>query len=189
VNRRSLSAIRWIVIADLLAVSRRRQAFLLPAVAVGVLLVIGMGIVALAGSTVGFSATVLLLSVVMSVTLSLQWVVRSAIEDGSIEQLLLAAQPRPVIIAGKVLSHWLLSGLPCIGLVVASGLALEVTPTTLVNLVLTLLVATPLISVIATLVAMRSRQDAGGDVSSPGREAGGLTVTSAKRFGDRSRWC
>lgn len=48
----------------------------------------------------------------LATQLSLDALFRSDHDDGSLEQLLLAPQPLPMLVLAKVLVHWLLTGLP-----------------------------------------------------------------------------
>jgi heme exporter protein B len=74
-------------------------------------------------------------------------------QDGTLEQLLLSATPLPVLVLGKALAHWLSSGLL---LVLASPLiALQFDlPTEAIQvLALTLLLGTPLLSLVGAIGA------------------------------------
>jgi heme exporter protein B len=55
----------------------------------------------------------------LAALLSLNSLFMSDLEDGSLDQLILSAQPLPLLALGKTVAHWLVSGLP---LVVASPL-------------------------------------------------------------------
>ncbi len=73
--------------------------------------------------------------------------------DGSLEQMLLAPQPLVVIVIGKVLAHWLSSGVP---LVVASpliGLMFEMDGRAIAMLAATLLLGTPILSLLGAVGA------------------------------------
>ncbi len=50
----------------------------------------------------------------LAMLLSLNSLFMSDYEDGSLEQLLLSAQPLPVLGLGKTLAHWLVTGLPLV---------------------------------------------------------------------------
>ena len=73
--------------------------------------------------------------------------------DGTLEQLLMSPFPLPALIAGKMAAHWLTTGLP---LAIASpllalqfGLGMQ----ELLLLLVTLLIATPLLSMIGAIAA------------------------------------
>lgn len=98
---------------------------------------------------------VVLVTVLLAMLLSLDALFRADVEDGSLEQLLLAPQPLAPLVAMKILAHWLTTALPLIiaGPLLASMLHLP--HNVLPVLFLALLLATPLISLFgAVLVAL-----------------------------------
>ena len=98
---------------------------------------------------------VVFVTVLLAVLLSLDHLFRGDIEDGSMEQLMLAPQPLALLVGMKVLAHWITSALPLI--VVAPLLAgmLKLPGVAMPVLVLALLIATPLLSLLgAVLVAL-----------------------------------
>lgn len=98
---------------------------------------------------------VVFVTVLLAVLLSLDHLFRADIEDGSMEQLMLAPQPLALLVGMKVLAHWITSALPLI--VVAPLLAgmLKLPGVAMPVLVLALLIATPLLSLLgAVLVAL-----------------------------------
>jgi len=98
---------------------------------------------------------VVFVTVLLAVLLSLDHLFRGDIEDGSMEQLMLAPQPLALLVGMKVLAHWITSALPLI--VVAPLLAgmLKLPGQATPVLILALLIATPLLSLLgAVLVAL-----------------------------------
>jgi len=98
---------------------------------------------------------VVFVTVLLAVLLSLDQLFRADIEDGSMEQLMLAPQPLALLVGMKVLAHWITSALPLI--VVAPLLAsmLRLPAAAMPALVLALAIATPLLSLLgAVLVAL-----------------------------------
>lgn len=95
---------------------------------------------------------VVLVTVVLSMLLAFDALFRSDLEDGSLEQLMLAPQPLPLMLAMKILAHWLTTALPLI--VVAPVLAsmLHLPGHAIAVLVLVLLVATPLLSLLGSVL-------------------------------------
>ena len=74
-------------------------------------------------------------------------------QDGTLEQLLLAAHPLPLLVAGKIIAHWLCSGLPLA--LVAPLIALQYDLGGEATLALTgaLLLGTPVLSLIGAVGA------------------------------------
>ncbi|SEN36227.1 heme exporter protein B [Luteibacter sp. UNCMF331Sha3.1] len=98
---------------------------------------------------------VVFVTVLLAVLLSLDQLFRADIEDGSMEQLMLAPQPLALLVGMKVLAHWITSALPLI--VVAPLLAsmLRLPAAAMPALLLALAIATPLLSLLgAVLVAL-----------------------------------
>lgn len=98
---------------------------------------------------------VVLVTVLLAMLLALDAMFRSDLEDGSLEQLVLAPQPLAPLLGMKILAHWMTTALPLI--VVAPLLAgmLHLPGAVLPTLLLALLLATPLISLLgAVLVAL-----------------------------------
>jgi heme exporter protein B len=155
-NFRNIAACRWIIAGDLLAISRQRRGFLMPALVIGLAQVVGMSYVALHGTPVLLSTGVAALSLLLAAALSLESVIRSDVRDGTLQQLLLAAQPRSVIVLAKGFAHWLLSGVPCIALTWLCGWAMRMPASQLIELLGLLLVITPAISSGAVLIGLRS---------------------------------
>jgi len=87
----------------------------------------------------------------LAAMLSLDGIFRSDFEDGSLEQLLLSAHPMPVLVLAKVCAHWLVTGLPL--LIIAPVLAemLGMVEEAQPILMLTILIATPVLSLIGSI--------------------------------------
>lgn len=98
---------------------------------------------------------VVLVTVLLAMLLTLDGLFRGDIEDGSLEQLVLAPAPLALMLGMKILAHWLTTALPLI--VTAPLLAgmLQLPWNMQPVLLLTLLLATPLLSLLgAVLVAL-----------------------------------
>jgi len=97
----------------------------------------------------------------LAMMLSLDHLFQLDYDDGSLEQLVLSAQPLYLIILVKTLTHWLLTGLPLILISPLFALMLHIDSQHLPTLLLTLLIGTPVISLIggvgaALTVSLRS---------------------------------
>ncbi|MCJ8167917.1 heme exporter protein CcmB [Atopomonas sediminilitoris] len=89
----------------------------------------------------------------LAVLLSLDGLFRSDYEDGSLEQWVLAPQPLSVLVLTKVLAHWLCSGLALVLLSPLLGLMLGLPERTLGVLLLSLLLGTPILSLLGAIGA------------------------------------
>lgn len=84
----------------------------------------------------------------LAALLSLDSMYRPDFDDGSLEQLLLSPHPLSLLVAAKVLAHWLVTGLPLTLLAPLLALLLNLPPEALAALVLTLLLGTPVLSLV-----------------------------------------
>ncbi|MCI7479651.1 heme exporter protein CcmB [[Pasteurella] aerogenes] len=87
----------------------------------------------------------------LSALLSFERLFRDDFIDGSLEQLMLTAQPLVVVCLAKVLAHWLLTGLPLILLSPIAALLLSLEIKIWWALVFTLLLGTPILSCIGAI--------------------------------------
>ncbi|MGK0297251.1 MAG: heme exporter protein B [Gammaproteobacteria bacterium] len=88
---------------------------------------------------------------VLASSLSLDGLFRTDFEDGSLEQILLSPHSSMLLISAKILSHWLLSGLPLLLLVILSGSLLYLPNTGVKTLLITLLLGTPVLSLVGAI--------------------------------------
>lgn len=74
-------------------------------------------------------------------------------QDGSLEQMLLSAQPLLSVVMGKVLAHWLSSGVPLVLAAPLIGVLFDMRAASIGTLALTLLLGTPILSLLGGLGA------------------------------------
>lgn len=84
--------------------------------------------------------------------------------DGTLEQMLLAAEPLSVIVLAKITAHWLVSGLPLTVMAPLLALQFDVPPELLPVLVASLLLGTPVLSLIGAIGAALTLGLRGGGV-------------------------
>jgi heme exporter protein B len=82
----------------------------------------------------------------LSVLLSIDRTFRSDFEDGTLEQLILSSHPLSLLVLGKILAHWLVSGVPVLVLTPLLSLFLGLEAASVKVLMLTLLLGTPVLS-------------------------------------------
>ncbi|MFA6231927.1 MAG: heme exporter protein CcmB [Rhodanobacter sp.] len=98
---------------------------------------------------------VILVTVLLAMLLALDAMFSSDIDDGSLEQLVLAPQPLAVMLAMKILAHWLTTALPLIVITPLLAAMLHLPASVIPVLLLALLLSTPLLSLFgAVLVAL-----------------------------------
>jgi heme exporter protein B len=74
-------------------------------------------------------------------------------QDGSLEQMLLSPASPVALVAGKVLAHWLTSGLPLVLVAPLLGVLFDMHPRSIAVLVATLVVGTPILSLLGAVGA------------------------------------
>jgi len=87
----------------------------------------------------------------LSSLLALERLFRDDFIDGSLEQLLLLPTPLPVTVLGKVIAHWLVTGLPLILLSPLAALLLSLDFNSWLAMALTLLLGTPTFSFLGAI--------------------------------------
>jgi len=85
-------------------------------------------------------------------------------QDGTLEQMALSPSSLGLLVAGKVLAHWLVSGLPLVLLAPVLGIQFDLAPDALLVLVIALLLGTPLLSLIGAIGAALTLGVRGGGV-------------------------
>ena len=96
---------------------------------------------------------VIWVAALLATLLSLDGLFRSDYEDGSLEQWVLSAHPLTLMVLVKVAHHWLVSGLALVILAPLFGLMLALPPQVLPVLCLTLLLGTPVLSLLGAVGA------------------------------------
>ncbi len=89
----------------------------------------------------------------LSVLLSLNSLFHYDYDNGVLEQMVISHHSLPLILLAKTLAHWTLSGLPIIILSPFLGMALFINSEGIYILVLTLIIATPCLSLIGSIGA------------------------------------
>ena len=73
--------------------------------------------------------------------------------DGTLEQMLLTPQPASLLVLGKVMAHWLVTGLPLVVMAPVLGIQYDLPAEGLAVLMLSLLLGTPTLSLIGAIGA------------------------------------
>lgn len=73
--------------------------------------------------------------------------------DGTLEQMLLAPQPLSLLVIGKVIAHWLITGLPLVIMAPVLGLQYDLSGEALLVMVWSLLLGTPTLSLLGAIAA------------------------------------
>lgn len=145
---------RWIVVRDLTLEWRRRTDVLSTLfffVIVVSLFPLGIGPdMALLRS---IAPGVVWVAALLASMLALGRLFTNDFHDGTLEQLLLTPQPLYLVVLGKVLALWLLSGLPLALIAPIVGLQFGLSSNTLFVLIVSLLIGTPILGLIGSIGA------------------------------------
>lgn len=160
-----LAASRTIVRRDLLLALRRRSdvaTALLFFVIVASLFPLGIG--AEPNLLRGVAPGVIWVAALLSCMLSLGRLFAGDHADGTLEQLVLSGAPLGVVVAAKTLAHWLVSGLPLVVIAPLIALQYDVAADLYGVLALSLLLGTPVLSIIGAIGAALTLGLRGGGV-------------------------
>jgi heme exporter protein B len=96
---------------------------------------------------------VIWVAALLACMLSLTRMFASDHADGTLDQMLLAAAPLGTIVIARVLAHWIVSGLPLVILSPVLALQFDLEPSLLGVLALSLLLGTPVLSLVGAIGA------------------------------------
>ena len=94
---------------------------------------------------------VIWVSALLAVMLSLDSLFRSDFDDGSLEQMLLSSHPLTILVFAKIIAHWLVTGLPLLFVAPLLAIFLGLPEQALGTLLITLVLATPVLSLIGSI--------------------------------------
>lgn len=87
----------------------------------------------------------------LATLMSLESMFRPDFEDGTLEQMLLSPHPTAVLVLAKIAAHWLVTGLPLLLLGPLLGLFLSMDSAALATLFYTLVLGTPVLSLVGSI--------------------------------------
>jgi len=94
------------------------------------------------------AAGVVWVAALLAAMLSLPRLFAADLADGTLEQLLVSPQPLPLVVAAKIAAHWLLTGLPLALVAPLLGLQYDLPAAALAILLASLLIGTPVLSLL-----------------------------------------
>ena len=161
----SLAMFRWIVVRDLMLAWRRRAdvlstVFFFAIVASLFPLGIGPETQLLRSIAPG----VVWVAALLASMLSLGRIFQNDEHDGTLEQMLLTPQPLFLIVLGKVIAHWLVAEVPLVLIAPLLGVQFGLAPETLLILLISLLIGTPILSLIGSIGAALTLGLRGGGI-------------------------
>ena len=157
--------LRWVVWRDL-TLAWRRRADILSTVFFFIIVVslFPLGIGPETQLLRSIAPGVIWVAALLASMLSLNRLFANDLQDGTLEQLLLTPQPLFMVVLGKVLAHWIVSEIPLVLIAPLVGLQFAIPSETLLILVVSLLVGTPVLSMIGSVGAALTLGLRGGGV-------------------------
>ena len=143
------SALRAVVYREMLSSFRRRGDLLQPVLFfIIVVSLFPLSVTPDENLLLRTGAGIVWVAALLATLLALDTMFRPDFEDGSLEQLLLSPQPLSLLVGGKMLSHWILSGLPLVIISPFLALLMQLPASGTKYLALSLLLGTPALSLI-----------------------------------------
>ena len=161
----TLSMFRWMVARDLkLAWRRRADVFSTVFFFVIVVSLFPLGIGPETQLLRSIAPGVVWVAALLASMLSLGRVFANDYQDGTLDQLLLTPQPLYLVVLAKILAQWIVSEVPLILIAPLLGMQFHLPSQTLMVLVVTLLIGTPVLSLIGSIGAALTLGLRGGNV-------------------------
>ncbi|MBK1872072.1 heme exporter protein CcmB [Marinobacter sp. 1-3A] len=150
----ALAAMKGVFARDMKVAFRQRQDLLNPLLFfIMVVTLFPLGVSPEVSFLSQAGAGILWVAALLSVLLSLDHLFRHDFDDGTLEQLVLQPQPLFLMILAKTMAHWMLTGLPLVVLAPVLGVMVHLDGNSIAVLCLTLLIGTPVLSLIGAIGA------------------------------------
>ena len=160
-----MSALFAIIHRDLLLVMRRKSEVLTALfffIVVTSLFPLGVG--ADAALLRKIAPGVIWVAALLATLLGLQRMFAADYVDGALEQMALSPYPMVLLITGKILAHWIVCGLPLVILAPIIGIQFDLDASSLYVLMGTLLLGTPVLSLLGSIGAALTLGVRGGSL-------------------------
>ncbi|MBK1885550.1 heme exporter protein CcmB [Marinobacter sp. DY40_1A1] len=150
----ALAAMKGVFARDMKVAFRQRQDLLNPLLFfIMVVTLFPLGVSPEVSFLSQAGAGILWVAALLSVLLSLDHLFRHDFDDGTLEQLVLQPQPLFLLVLAKTMAHWMLTGLPLVILAPVLGVMVHLDGNSIAVLCLTLLIGTPVLSLIGAIGA------------------------------------
>lgn len=160
-----MTVLRWVLWRDI-TLAMRRKSEILTALLFFVIVVtlFPLGVGPERDTLATIAPGVLWVAALLASMLSLNRLFSDDYNDGTLEQLVISSQPLALLVFGKILSHWFLTGLPLVVISPVLGYQLGLDADSIIILMLTLLLGTPVLSLIGAVGAGLTLGVRGGGV-------------------------
>lgn len=110
-----------------------------------------LGIGPQANTLMKIAPGIIWVAALLATLLSLERLFKNDHADGSLEQLLLSPSPTFILVLAKITAHWLITGVPLIIIAPLLGVLLNLHQDSYLALMLTLLIGTPVLSLLGAI--------------------------------------
>lgn len=136
------------------------------------------------------SPAIVWVAAVLASNLTIDGIFRSDYEDGSLEQMILSPHSGFALVMAKILAHWLLAGVPLIIMVLMAGPFLYLPDTASQTLFYTLLLGTPVLSLMGAIAGADHGRQEQWNVTGPVNSTADYAIIdifcfSSKQFNER----
>lgn len=160
-----MNALRWLLWRDMtLAMRRKSEVLTTLFFFVIVVSLFPLGVGPELDTLTEIGPGVLWVAALLASMLSLNRLFADDFADGTLEQMLLSAQPMYLVVLSKVMAHWMISGLPLVLISPVLGMQLGLDGESLMIMMVTLLLGTPVLSLIGAVGAGLTLGVRGGGV-------------------------
>jgi heme exporter protein B len=160
-----LEALKIIVLRDLMLALRRKTEVLTTLFFfIIVISLFPLGIGSDKQLLIKIAPGVVWVAALLASMLALERLFAADYDDGTLEQMLLIPQPVFVLVSGKVLAHWLLTGLPLVLVTPLIGLQYQLPDQAVTTMMMSLLLGTPVLSLIGAIGAALTLGVRGGGI-------------------------
>ena len=160
-----MSSLRWMIWRDLtLAMRRKSEVLTTLFFFIIVVTLFPLGVGPEIDTLREIAPGVLWVAALLASMLSLNRMFADDFQDGALEQILLAASPLSLLVLSKIMAHWLVSGLPLVVISPLLGMSLGLDNESILILTITLLLGTPVLSLIGAVGAGLTLGVRGGGV-------------------------
>lgn len=160
-----LVAMKTIIQRDLLLALRRKTEILTTLFFfIIVISLFPLGIGADKQTLIRIAPGVVWVAALLSSMLALERLFASDYEDGTLEQMLLMPQSLFVLVLGKIIAHWLLTGVPVVFIAPLVGLQYQLPDEAVSTMMLSLLIGTPVLGLIGAIGAALTLGVRGGGI-------------------------
>ncbi len=160
-----LNVLLTVIHRDLLVAFRRRAELMNPVLFYAIVVTLfPLGVSPDVSFLSKLAPGVVWVTALLAALISVERIFKQDFEDGSIEQLFLSPYPIPLLIFGKVVAHWIITGVPMLGIVPVMAMLLHIPGQVLPVLWISVLIGTPILSLVGAIGAALTVGLGGGGI-------------------------